>query len=177
MAAKKTVISISDVDDLLDLKKPWLAALLSWLIPGAGQIYQGRVFKGMLFGICILGIFFCGVKMGEGRPVYCYYTNGANSYRNYGYISQFLVGLPSLPALVQMKRFDSPSNTTELEQPLDELFVGEIIRGNQETGIPVSGALSLRMKPSPSGPIIQGELLGKTSTGERIELELTKSKK
>ena len=33
----------------IDLKEPWLAALLAWLVPGLGHIYQGRTGKGILF--------------------------------------------------------------------------------------------------------------------------------
>ena len=33
----------------IELRQPWLAALLAWAIPGAGHIYQGRTAKGLLF--------------------------------------------------------------------------------------------------------------------------------
>ena len=31
----------------IELRNPFLAAVLSWLVPGLGQIYQGRTFKGV----------------------------------------------------------------------------------------------------------------------------------
>ena len=34
------------------------AALLSYLVPGLGQIYQGRVGKGLLFMVCLYLLFF-----------------------------------------------------------------------------------------------------------------------
>lgn len=184
MATRKTIIALNDIDDLLDLKRPWLAALLGWLIPGAGQIYQGRTFKGVLFCVCILGMFFCGVQMGEGRPVYCYYEvsddriggfdKAAMQHRNYGYISQFLVGLPAMPALIQSQRFNSPSNTYELDQPLDELFEGVIRSGSEAEEQGVAGTLSLQMDSGLSGPILTGRLLGTLkSSGESIDLELS----
>ncbi len=39
---------------IVDLRNRYLAALLAWLIPGAGHLYQGRRTKGQLFFVCIL---------------------------------------------------------------------------------------------------------------------------
>jgi hypothetical protein len=47
-----------------------LAALLSYLIPGLGQVYQGRVAKGILFLICIYALFFYGQWLGSGTVRY-----------------------------------------------------------------------------------------------------------
>src|SRR5688572_8878626 len=46
------------------------AAVLSYIVPGLGQIVQGRVGKGMLFMICLLGMFFLGQAMGNWQNVY-----------------------------------------------------------------------------------------------------------
>src|SRR3954466_13370719 len=54
----------------IELKEPWLAALLAWLVPGLGHLYQGRVGKGMLFFFCVLGTFVFGMVIGEGKVVY-----------------------------------------------------------------------------------------------------------
>src|ERR1700726_4352866 len=43
-----------------------LAALLSYLVPGLGQIVQGRVGKGCLFMVCIYTLFFYGLFLGRG---------------------------------------------------------------------------------------------------------------
>ena len=43
-----------------------LPALLSFLVPGLGQIYQGRVAKGVLFLIAIYALFFYGMYLGSG---------------------------------------------------------------------------------------------------------------
>ena len=51
----------------VDLRNPYLAALLAWLIPGAGHFYQRRRAKGALFCICILGTFLFGLGLGS-RP-------------------------------------------------------------------------------------------------------------
>ena len=42
----------------INLREPAVAAILAWLIPGAGHLYQRRTGKGLLFMICILGIYF-----------------------------------------------------------------------------------------------------------------------
>src|SRR5580700_10644948 len=43
-----------------------IPGLLSLLVPGLGQIYQGRVAKGVLFLVCIYGLFFYGMWLGSG---------------------------------------------------------------------------------------------------------------
>jgi hypothetical protein len=74
-----------------------LAAVLSYLVPGLGQIYQGRVGKGVLFLVCIYGLFFYGTYLGtstvtielHGRPVtfrlngsvYLPDSTGTNTYQ------------------------------------------------------------------------------------------------
>ena len=44
----------------IELKEPWIAALLAWLVPGLGHLYQGRTGKGLLFFICVMGTFVFG---------------------------------------------------------------------------------------------------------------------
>ncbi len=43
-----------------------LPALLSYFVPGLGQISQGRVGKGVLFFVCIYALFFYGTVLGSG---------------------------------------------------------------------------------------------------------------
>ena len=47
-----------------------LAAFLSYLIPGLGQVYQGRVGKGLLFFFGLYLLFFYGMWMGQWRNVW-----------------------------------------------------------------------------------------------------------
>jgi hypothetical protein len=42
------------------------AGLLSYLVPGLGQIVQGRVGKGVLFMVCVYALFFYGMYQGSG---------------------------------------------------------------------------------------------------------------
>jgi len=83
------------------LKKPWLAALLAWLWPGAGHLYQGRYAKGILFMVCVLSTYFFGFALGDGRVVYASFKSPDIRY---AYLCQVGVGLPALPALEQSRR-------------------------------------------------------------------------
>lgn len=46
------------------------AGLLSYLVPGLGQIYQGRITKGLLFFVCLYSMFFLGMYLGNWSNVY-----------------------------------------------------------------------------------------------------------
>jgi hypothetical protein len=87
-----------------------LAAFLAWLVPGLGHFYQGRTAKGVLYAVCILGLYFVGFALGEMHNVYWRWINplhNAEEFR-FSYICQFFVGLPALPALIQatLKHYD-----------------------------------------------------------------------
>ncbi|MBX9787900.1 MAG: hypothetical protein K2Y37_03215 [Pirellulales bacterium] len=85
----------------IDLRDRWLAAFLAWLLPGLGHFYQRRTAKGVLFCVMILSTFCYGLVLGEGRVVYASF---GPQERRLPYLSQVGVGLPALPALVQMQR-------------------------------------------------------------------------
>ncbi len=88
----------------IDLKDRALAGLLAWLFPGLGHFYQRRHAKGVLYLVCILGMFLWGLYLssspatGPARAVY--FSFRANDWRWY-YLGQVGVGLPAFPALVQ----------------------------------------------------------------------------
>lgn len=85
------------------LKDPLKAAVLAWLVPGLGHFYQGRTAKGVLYAVCILGLYLTGLAIGEGKIVYWTWINPLHDAENFrlSYVMQFFVGLPSLPALIQ----------------------------------------------------------------------------
>ena len=87
----------------INLRHPYRAALLAWLLPGMGHFYQGRTGKGWLYAICILGLYFVGLAMGEGKIVYWRWVNPLGNPEKFClyYLGQFWVGLPALPALIQ----------------------------------------------------------------------------
>src|SRR2546426_11443440 len=98
----------------------FLAGVLSYLIPGLGQIYQGRVAKGFLFMVCLLGMFFAGQAMGDWKNVYLPdlargpndqipWDNNpwklprilnplANLYHRWQFAGQFWIGVAAWPA-------------------------------------------------------------------------------
>jgi hypothetical protein len=82
----------------IDLRDPYFAALLAWLWPGAGHIYQRRYAKAALFMVCILGTYFFGLALGEGKVVYAAWNR---SEKRWQFIPQVAVGLPAAPALAQ----------------------------------------------------------------------------
>ncbi len=90
----------------IELKEPWLAALLAWMLPGMGHMYQGRTGKGLLFFICVMGTFLFGLTIGKGKVVYAS-SPGEEPWR-WQYYCQLGVGVPALPALVQRGRADMP---------------------------------------------------------------------
>lgn len=119
----------SDQSMVIDLRDPFLAAFLAWLIPGAGHFYQGRWGKGGLFMVCILGTFFMGMWMGQGRVVY---ASWRHNDQRYAYFCQLGVGLPALPALVQAMRMNSDPPRSPLFDGLmaPPLMPGQLVPGN-----------------------------------------------
>lgn len=93
-----------------------LAAFLSYLLPGLGQIIQGRIGKGVLYFVCLYGLFFYGLALGSWKNVwlgdYSLQTDvqvvGKKmpstlkdlSYRR-EFAGQFWIGIAAWPALVQ----------------------------------------------------------------------------
>lgn len=82
----------------IDLKNQATAAILAYLIPGAGHFYQGRTFKGVLYLVCILGTFYAGMVMGDWLVIE---HRWAPHHRTIASMSQLMIGLPALPALIQ----------------------------------------------------------------------------
>jgi len=91
-------LSSQQPSGVVELKDPLVAAVLAWLIPGLGHIYQGRRAKGLLFMSCLLCTFFYGLFISDGRAVY---ASWQESDKRYPYLCQLGAGLPALPALVQ----------------------------------------------------------------------------
>src|SRR5436309_572380 len=108
------------------------AALLSYLVPGLGQIVQGRVAKGVLFLVCLYALFFYGQALGSWRNVYLpdgkaleqenqrelndgYVGRlvrivpggvGVALYFRPQFLGQFWIGAAAWPALVQHANYD-----------------------------------------------------------------------
>src|SRR6516165_3809442 len=89
----------------VQLRNPPWAAFLAWLVPGLGHFYQGRTGKGILYAVCILGLYLMGMIMGEGKIVYWRWVNPVNNPEKFClyYLGQFFTGLAALPALIQAR--------------------------------------------------------------------------
>lgn len=93
-----------------------LAAFLSYLLPGLGQIVQGRIAKGLLYFFCLYGLFFYGLSMGHWKNVWLGdYSQQTDvqilgrkvpgflkdlSYRR-EFAGQFWIGIAAWPAVLQ----------------------------------------------------------------------------
>jgi hypothetical protein len=124
-----------------------LAALLSYLVPGLGQIVQGRIGKGVLFLVCIYTLFFYGMYLGSGTieirhgdQVETYRMTGnvylpdtydernnpgnwsrlvVNLYNRPQFLGQVWIGIAAWPAIWQYATVDR--NREETQKP-DRLF-------------------------------------------------------
>lgn len=86
------------------------AAFLSYLIPGFGQIYQGRVGKGLLFCVSLYALFFYGMYLGQWSNVFLGDTASRfpawklpallnNLYNRPHFAGQFWMGIVAWPAI------------------------------------------------------------------------------
>jgi hypothetical protein len=103
-------------------QQDFLAGLLSYLVPGLGQLYQGRIGKGILFLAGIYGLFFYGMYLGNWQNVYLPQaverpddlppTRDApidlkrDLIARPQFLGQFWTGLVSWPAIVQYVKYD-----------------------------------------------------------------------
>lgn len=96
-----------------------LAAFLSYLVPGLGQIYQRRVAKGLLFMVCLYAMFFYGMWLGSWCNVYLPDTAErnnpwrltrplANLYNRLQFAGQFWIGIAAWPAIWQYNELSPP---------------------------------------------------------------------
>ena len=122
-----------------------IAGVLSYLVPGLGQIVQGRVGKGLLFLVCIYTLFFYGLYLGTDSVTFdgrTYRITGnvylpdmaepaandrfplflQNLYNRPQFAGQFWVGVAAWPAIIQYRAFDR-RQAEQAERDLDELNV------------------------------------------------------
>jgi hypothetical protein len=101
------IVAVSPDDgSTIDLKSPVVAALLSWLVPGLGQIVQGRRLKGVLFMATLVPVFLAGMWLGGGRVVYASWKPGE---KRWAFLCQAGIGTAAIPALIQSWRLEGPS--------------------------------------------------------------------
>ena len=100
--AKSSVV-LAD-EEPLDLRNRELAAVLAWLLPGAGHFYQRRYLKSAIFFIAIMSTFGLGMLVGGGR---CVYASWNHVEKRWQYALQAGIGLPAMPAAYQAYRLSN----------------------------------------------------------------------
>jgi len=133
--SKPRFVAISPNDGrAIDLKNPAVAALLSWLVPGLGQFYQGRRLKGLIFLVSLMGTLLAGMWIGGGNVVYASWRPGE---KRWAFLGQAGIGAAAVPALVQSYRLHGAAH-----EPLggSRWFVPPLVRGQ-----PVSEAYAKRL--------------------------------
>ena len=93
-----------------------VAGILSYLVPGLGQIAQGRVGKGVMFMVILLGMFHLGQAMGHWRNVYMPPVEPREDnpirkplisvYNRWHFAGQFWIGIAAWPAIYQFYHVD-----------------------------------------------------------------------
>lgn len=123
-----------------------LAALLSYLIPGLGQIYQGRYGKGILFMVSLLGMFLLGQAMGDWQNVYVPDARNQPGGRGnlvsglmirWHYGGQFWIGIAAWPALWQHFGLPVPAEEANpfwhsFQKTPDETKVNDFLRNSDK---------------------------------------------
>jgi hypothetical protein len=94
----------------------YVAALLSYLVPGLGQLTQGRYGKGILFLVCLYLLFFYGFFLGHRKNVYIPRNNpneagvvgqlAGDIYTRFQFVGQAPIGMVAWPAIYQYFVYD-----------------------------------------------------------------------
>jgi hypothetical protein len=164
-------------------RKDFLAALLSFLLPGLGQVMQGRIAKGILFFACLNALFFYGMKMGQWKNVWLPDTKGLPRLTVFGkelegvpkavwhrpqFLGQVFVGMAAWPAVLQYAAYnpakpDGPLFGAYQRQP-DEQELNDLQRdGNKRWDLGwvftvIAGVLNLLViYDAFAGPVVLAE--------------------
>ncbi len=93
----------------IELPSPKLAALLAWLVPGLGHLYQGRRTKGVLFMTSIVSLFVAGMVIGEGKVAYAstlpLTPAGSYLYDGWPFICQSGIGAVAIPGWLERSSY------------------------------------------------------------------------
>jgi hypothetical protein len=130
----RTVAISPDDGSVIDLRNPALAALLSWLVPGLGQWYQGRSLKGGLFMGSLLVALVFGLWLGGGRVVYASWRPGETRL---AFLGQAGIGAVAIPALLQSARLQGPARQPWFASPwfAPPLKPGQLVTPAYATGV------------------------------------------
>lgn len=116
------------------------AAVLSYLVPGLGQIVQGRIGKGLLFMVCLLGMFFLGQAMGNWQNVYVPREEGRGGGVHVGpggfasglitrwhFGGQVWIGVAAWPAILQHFEVSMPTALRDFQKMPEETDVNRFL--------------------------------------------------
>lgn len=108
--ATSSMLERDQADQAFDPPHPKVGALLAWLFPGAGHLYQGRVAKGLLYMACLVPMFLYGMIIGGGKVAFASSAPLAPSpvsfvVDRWQFVCQAGIGAVALPALVERERF------------------------------------------------------------------------
>ncbi len=170
-------------DSRIRFRAPLLAAILTFLVPGLGHLFQGRVFKGLVYGICITGMFMYGSALAEWKAVQAppfHYRVKNRTLLALKYAAQFGMGTPAIASLIQTRRYLSDDNRTPrtLPAPITAPFEGVLTTYPMEGGrleTPVNGMITLETVTGGFGATIGGKFQGVTEAGKPIELTMKES--
>lgn len=131
----------------IQLRDPRIAAILAFLVPGLGHFYQRRIFKGVLYSMCILGTFFTGMYLSDWTVVY---INWGKKDRIIPQACQVWNGLAFLPAVIQARRVEKIVDPRILNEPAAGHFTGKLsdVTSSVELDGSVAGALQIEPKGS-----------------------------
>src|SRR5262249_62102675 len=120
------------------------AAFLSYLVPGLGQLYQGRIGKGLLFLVCLYGMFFYGMHLGHWKNVYLPDVARQqpgdtrlpavvkNVWERLQFAGQFWIGVAAWPAVMQYNNITVPFNK-DFQKAADEREINDLQRDGDKT--------------------------------------------
>lgn len=165
---------------------PWISGILAYLIPGAGHLYQGRHFKAILYGVCILGTFFYGTLLADWKAVEV--PTDFRIRQRPGYLMQVGVGLPALTAAVQTMRYEKSLERIDFERssdmdgflgqlkaPIDAEFRGDVGTFDLDRAEIVNVTGRVRLEPALDdlgSPVVTGTLTFEGPEGGTEELAL-----
>jgi len=168
------------MDSRIKLRHPWFSALLSFLVPGLGQAYQGRLFKALLYFFCIGGLFLTGARLAEWNAIQAppfEYRDKGRGLLLLKYAAQFGLGTPAIGALLQTRRYLERSNEAPITIPaaFSAPFQGTLSHSdptNGHTERHVSGTITLEPFEAPFGESIAGSFHGTANDGQQIDIKL-----
>ena len=94
----------------IDLRNPYLAGLLAWLVPGLGHYYQKRYHKACIFFFCIIPTFIAGCALAssyEIGPARNVYWSWRQADMRFWWLAQAPLGIAAVPSWVQARNVNS----------------------------------------------------------------------